>query len=233
MFTYPITSASLVSDLQGSLLAYWKLDEVGTVDRLDSHTGGYTLSRTGGGTLANRAGILGQAPDFRGVSDNGLFNASTNFRMAGQSFSISCWAYCDTANDSPITGRSTSASPGSMEWNISRIAGSVKMVFGSAVHSVTGGTMNNTTWYHIVFTYSYTTGNTQLILNDGSPATSTHGAGVVTGSPEAELWIGGKNGIEASMNGAVDEYGIWTRVLNSAEITALYNGGTGITYADF
>ncbi len=38
------------------------------------------------------------------------------------------------------------------------------------------------------------------------------------------------SGIQDYFNGTIDEIGIWNRSLSQAEITQLYNGGTGITY---
>ncbi len=32
------------------------------------------------------------------------------------------------------------------------------------------------------------------------------------------------------LNGALDEIGLWTRVLTSTEVTQLYNGGAGLAY---
>jgi len=45
----------------------------------------------------------------------------------------------------------------------------------------------------------------------------------------------GKLGTNAygDFDGAVDEVGIWNVILTAPQRTALYNGGTGITYGNF
>jgi hypothetical protein len=101
---------------------------------------------------------------------------------------------------------------------------------GSGFDFASSGTpsVNDGNWHYIVFTKTGTTG---LLYIDGvlnvSPtaAKNVSYAGGMVGS------VGyNRRDVSQFYGGALDEMGIWTRVLSPTEITELYNGGAGLTY---
>jgi hypothetical protein len=87
------------------------------------------------------------------------------------------------------------------------------------------------TWHHIAAVFNMSTGQIQLKIDDGAVGSDTKTfAGPIFGSAanmsslltyiDSALWG----------NCAVEEVGIWDRALSDAEITYLFNAGSGRTY---
>jgi len=96
------------------------------------------------------------------------------------------------------------------------------------------------TWYHIVVKWSLSQAvdtsyiatvyvNNVLVASDGGTAETT----IVT--PTSVMYIGSDYAGNYPLEGILDDFAIWDRVLTTTEITDLYNSGTGkvaSTYAD-
>jgi len=90
--------------------------------------------------------------------------------------------------------------------------------------------MDSNTWYHVVITYNGST--YQAYINGTKTAekiqeTTSFVGWICMGGACADGGLWGGSGA----NDYMDEIGIWNRSLSTAEITDLYNGGTGITYS--
>lgn len=89
-------------------------------------------------------------------------------------------------------------------------------------------------WRHIVFTFTYGTGSSATMWIDGAIATDfgwALGSGnVAVQTNVEELTFGG--GISGPWFGAINEFCIWTNILNEGEIQRLYHSRTklGPTY---
>jgi hypothetical protein len=89
--------------------------------------------------------------------------------------------------------------------------------------------MDDLTWYHFVAMrnatgwYAYVNGAIQV--NDA-------GANPICGLQTGNIWLNSNpSGVTTkATNFLIDEWAIWSRGLTETEITALYNGGAGITY---
>jgi hypothetical protein len=88
------------------------------------------------------------------------------------------------------------------------------------------------TWYHLVADYRASDNRIRLIVNDGTPVTTTGSSAATVGSTEFQLGARKFLGFEDPIaNGSrIDEVGIWKRLLTSGEISDLYNGGSGLSY---
>jgi hypothetical protein len=108
--------------------------------------------------------------------------------------------------------------------------------------SVTDGTTTNgcsqpstittNTWYHIVAYHDPVGNEIGLIINDGTPDTTSHSAGMdsdLSGST-AKLNVGRDADSSMHMEGQIDELAIFDDVLTGDEIEWLYNSGDGQTY---
>jgi len=103
-----------------------------------------------------------------------------------------------------------------------------------ATHKISGGTkqaslsFSNTTGFHMVTMSKDSSGNLNLYIDAGTPGSNTGAgstmAGVVTFN------IGRSSQPFGYFNGKIDELGIWNRVLNSSEISELYNNDVGCQY---
>lgn len=79
-------------------------------------------------------------------------------------------------------------------------------------------------WHFVAVTYDASTGTLSLSVDDGTPDTAVtpsvaEGTGVCI--------FGGRNA-SPFLNGAMDTVTFWDTTLSAAEITAQYNGGTGV-----
>lgn len=89
-------------------------------------------------------------------------------------------------------------------------------------------TLTTGDWYYLVVTYDQTANKVNFYINGsldsgGELSYST----TFAGSQDTRIGLG--DGTQ-TLDGIVDEVGIWNRVLTVAEVTQLYNGGNGTTY---
>ena len=99
------------------------------------------------------------------------------------------------------------------------------------VGSLAGG-VDETTWHHLVVTKTGGTNN-YIVYQNGSPA-FTKNIGTTSGVIDTLPILGRSNDPSAGtpnyFDGRMDLTGVWNRVLIQAEVTALYNGGSGLPY---
>lgn len=83
-----------------------------------------------------------------------------------------------------------------------------------------------TDWNHVVITYPGTTTWDMKFYINGVELTNTHfGVNSTLSTTTETQYIG--VGYNPGLNGLIDEVGIWSRELSAAEVTSLYNSGTG------
>jgi len=86
--------------------------------------------------------------------------------------------------------------------------------------------MSINTWHHVVGTYDGTT--MKIYVDNDLKNSGTSFSGNVA---DSILYIGWDRGVAGRfLTGKIDEVGIWSRALNSTEITELYNSGDGFAY---
>jgi hypothetical protein len=102
---------------------------------------------------------------------------------------------------------------------------------GTSIYSVkctTFGTISNDTWYFVVGWF--VPGTVGVSVN--AVSTTATGPSIIRGSDSKDLYIGGRLATY-NWDGLIDEAFIYKgRLLTSAEITWLYNTGTGRTFDD-
>jgi hypothetical protein len=161
------------------------------------------------------------------------------------SFSVAFWFLLDTASGTPTlvcySGAVSLAASG-LAWCVDYDVGNTQMRLrtsdGSSFYECnsTFGAISLATWYFCFAYYDSVAGETGISINDGTVDT----LGSVPSINQSLDSVGNflltayalHNFSGYNADGGIDELGFWNRVLNSAEVTALYNGGSGITYTD-
>jgi len=188
------------------------------------------------GTLINGAtyatGKINEAFSFDGVNDYlSLPVASINLL---NTYSISLWVKSSNigANGSPISNLTGAPYYG---YVITLYAGAVYFdVYNnsSAYRANTANILSNNIWYHIVVVFQ--AGSPSLIYVNGSSSSITSNNTINptyqgTEKPSIGIQLLGA-ALSNPFLGLVDTTTIWTRVLTPAEVTELYNLGTGKQY---
>lgn len=217
--------------LTTNLVAYWKLDE-SSGSRSDSGPSGYTL--TGVGTVGSASGKINNGANFTG-STQGLQRANpTNLHFTSD-FSISFWINLNTqvgTNAYYILGGTDDVTrtyyfgyrdnAGTKELGLFISDGTNSSVWVTQ-------TLNTATWYHLVLVYSASAGSMQWYVNNVALTLKT-GLRTSINSSTQTYTLGNANGLAQALIGVIDEYGAWSRTLNSTEVSQLYNSGNGLTY---
>ena len=229
----PLPRRPAGSSLRRDLISYWKLDEssagAGAVSRADSF-GSNPLTDVN--TTPSASGKLNNAASFDSANSEQLTATSNASLQTGLiDFSISVWVnFASFATTNPIVGKLTGiAGTGAMEYSLSCPAsGTIRFRTGNGTVFTTldvSMTTSASTWYHLLAWVDATAGTMNLKVNNGTTSSIAVSAIQTSG---ALFRIGGAS--NSLMNGLVDEVGFWKRVLTAAEITQLYNGGSGYAF---
>lgn len=223
-----------ISSLETDLEAFWKLEEASGATRLDETANSYDLSDTG--TVVQQAGKLGNAASFDTgnrylqVASTGTFNfgANADFMIAG-------WIYLDDKASS-YTFWSKDESTADRGWHVRYSSGPDRFTFaysddGSTLnteHADILGSPSASTWYFIVAYHDGVNDEVGISVNGGAFDTASHSLGI--NQSLQEFTVGGHWSSTTLINrakGDTDAVGIWSRILTTAELSTLYNGGNG------
>lgn len=207
------------------LKAYWKIDEnTGTL--LADSVNGFNMTTTGSPVWT--PGKLGSALNFTGNSQWGQVTTNTTELegSGGNTLSISAWVYPTAYSNYPtIMGRTDGVSSHNYLYALGATSGKPALFTPGEGWTTATTALNLNAWNFIVV--SCNAGTCTYYLNGNSD-----------GSTSGESWTPGQNymnrlsfyGDNAGWEGTLDEIGLWNRSLNSTEVTAMYNGGVGMTY---
>lgn len=241
---YAATDIKNDAGLSTNLVSFWELEEASGT-RVDSHTSGNDLTDIN--TVGTAAGIQGQAADFESTNTEYLEiidTAQTGLSISGD-LTIAGWIKLESlpgtgaemwiANkyfgSAPRSGYGFSVSNRSGNYHLNFRAATAGAGF-STVDSTTNG-ITTATWYHVAAALDVSADTVDFYVNGSSWGTdslsSTLGGSVNTGANTFR--VGGQPGTTAeTIDGIIDDLGIWSRKLSSSEISELYNSGTGIPY---
>ena len=234
------------SSLKTGLQACWELDEASGTTSYDSH-GSNDGSITG--CTVNQAGKINKAYEFNGTSSSGgyvNYPTPSTLGIASGDFSVSLWFFIDAEprttaelfnnrfgtlviNDFIYEYRWYS-STNKLQILLIKYPSNVLINFYSSALALD-------TWYHAVVTFNRTTRTMSLYVNssaDGSGAHSSSYDGftfkdnsVTIGAIKDNSTLGGYT------DGLMDQVAVWTRVLTTDDISALYNSGSGLAYSSW
>lgn len=228
-----IGSESSSNPLAIGWAAYWRLDEA-SGPRYDS-AGGNTL--TDNNTVTQAAGAkIGNAAQFTAANSESLSIAdNADLSMGDIDFTICAWVYLDTKSAVRDLVTKWGAS-GQFEYLLVYDSVSDRYSFfvsnnGTATPEARANTFGSpaTGAWHFIVAYHDSVGNVIGIkVNDGAANTTAHTTGVFNST--SAFHLGGRAGTPSYHNGRMDEIGVVRRLLTGAEMTELYNAGSGKTY---
>lgn len=215
--------------LQTSVTAMWEFE---TTSWTDSSGNGNTLTPSvSPPTLV--AGVVGNAANFVLASSQKLSIASNSgISVGGGTYSIQCWvkalvttgAWC-AKDDGGFANR---------EWAFfDAFSGGHFYAFaffqsnGTEIDIISSVAVDTTAFHQLVATWDGTT--VRFYVDAGTPATATPSASV---SSTSQVFIGDGGNGEGFATAAVDQVVIAkNRVWTGANVTTLFNGGSGLSWA--
>jgi len=180
------------------------------------------------------------ALDFDGTNDYVAADGVTSNldSSTGLPFTVSAWAYPDTA----VSGTTACCSKREAIFAFNNSGANLNILFfaqdGSTqkfYHHGTGGnnytgssnTFESGQWHHIVMVVD-SSGNGKLYINGGHEATWSNGSNSsVNRFSIGQEWDSATKASDF-FDGKIDEVAIWNVALSAADVTALYNSGNGL-----
>jgi len=229
------------ASLTTSLVSYWDLEEASGT-RYDLH-GSNDLDDNN--TVTGAVGKVGNASDFDFALSEYLSKADNASLSITGDISISCWVKLTTLPST--SGRmglvTKSLSTGNQRGYALVLESNDKLRFyayengattehyisESDAAAVVSGDLGN--WLHISATLDVSTQTGVLYVDGSSIAQTPLTNGTLTSIHDstAAFHVGSYNGA-SYVDAAMDEVGIWTKVLTSTEVSDLYNSGSGLPY---
>lgn len=214
--------------LTDQLVSYWRLNE-SSGNAVDS-VGSNTLVNTGTATYS--AGKINNGANFTATTMYLGKANPTGLPSGTAAFSMACWVnftnfstarYFFGFGGAGAGTRVTIRCDSSTAWFIDDNG------VGTAFPAVSA--MSTGTWYHVVYTYPGSGNIYTAYLNGTSIGTANNTRAPNLGTTVVSLGSNKNTSAAENLVGSIDEVGIWSRALTGAEVTSLYNGGTGISYS--
>ncbi len=236
-----------VITLLDNISAYWKLDEA-SGNATDSSGGGFTLTNTN--TVAYGAAVINNGADFGSANTTKSLNTTSTplpltTMTSNNPCSVSLWVNITTKpainTDACVWSANLKSASNFYGFRLYYHGGGASAE-GWAINiadnagagtTYTSSTVSTGAWHHIVVTFDGTVSHTNTVYVDKvSVGTAVHtwGSGQF-GTPTKQFQLGlADDSNNSPFSGKVDECSIYTRVLTSDEINALYKYGIGLQY---
>jgi Concanavalin A-like lectin/glucanases superfamily len=209
------------SGLNAGLVSFWKL-----ADLTDS-IGSNALTNNNSATFV--AGKIGNCGNFVRASSQ-YFSVASNasLQVGSTDFSVSAWFNAaDFTSNQEIINRLDATlngdydlyidSSGILHWRVWLSTG--------AQFTISTAALSTATWYHAVATYTRATKTGALYLSNAAPLTASAPSNPANTAIELDI---GRYGGGTYFNGKIDAVGFWSRALQAADVSLLYNSGNGI-----
>jgi hypothetical protein len=232
------------TNLLSGLIAYWKLEEASGT-RYDSH-GSYDLTENVG--IDSGVGVKGDCAVSNSTYDDGrsLTISPSPYDSVGSSWSLSFWI---AANGGDAPQMFPNAWGNCCLFTIPTIDGD-QILRGQIWKDGQAGGNDGTDisksgiytggFVHIAITHHlptktirvYYDGVEEHVITYTTSLNSVSGTGNNDENTVLSMFGGDILGTNYAGPGKLDEVGIWGRAITAAEVSALYNGGSGITYEE-
>lgn len=215
--------AIALTDLQG----WWDFSD-GSGSTVTDQTG------SNNGTSANSPTWVSDGPsnipnglDFVAASSQ-FVDFNVNFNDSSGSASV--WFRPDDVTTSSIVFGDGNGGGGG-DFDIAIISSEVRTItrFNSSGDEIITSSISNDTLYHVVYTWSDP--NLSLYVNNGSALTNNTGTGGITGGTDQLHAATRTSETALFFDGTIYQCILFNKVLNSSEVSTLYNSGSGISYS--
>jgi hypothetical protein len=215
MIINPYTSA-LPNPLTTGLVSYWKFDTNANDSVGPNHA-------TNSGAVLT-TGKINNCYEFDGTDSAVLAEPSA----AGTNLTVGTFNFWLKTADAGSGYRGVVLKPDA--YGIFLINNNVGMFdWGAAAERNSGVDVSDDTWHMITLLFESGVANETKIYIDGSLVLTT----TITVNTQLDGIVFGAGNNPASVqyySGLIDEVGLWNRKITGAEITELYNSGSGIQY---
>jgi hypothetical protein len=216
---------------------YYHLNEksgVNVRDSSDNSRDGITVNMEDGDWIS---GKLNNALDFDGIDESVNCGNIASFERT-QKFSVEFWIKTNTTSASHIISRRSTVG-GTQGWAVQTTTDGT-LAFGLVSDSIGGSVLsvrntapiNNNTWNHIVITYDgRSVGNGVGFYINGVKDTNDIRTDALISTIITNLAncsIASRNNADSFFNGTLDEIIIYDMNISQSDVTARYNGGSGI-----
>jgi hypothetical protein len=221
------------SGLLTGIVASYRLDELSGV-RKDSSGNDRDLADNN--TVGAILGKVDHAANFVRANSESLSLPRANIgglSPGSSDFTISVWIqfkFADFGSDQFLAGIWKSSGVAQREWLLFTNSSKKVLFFtsanGSNESSIETSVLSSDVWYHILVTHD-NTGGTRTIYLNGTSVDSDSSVTVYEGTRTGDFQLGNTQDSTDFMNGYMDEFNFWGRVLTASEIAGLYNDGRG------
>lgn len=220
------------STLKTGLVSFWEFETTSWTDAVV----GSGNDLTGFNSPTSNTGKVGNAVYLTAASTMYLNHADTAALEGGQDFSIACWVYLTTSQGNMICSKYGIFN---QEYQLQSYFTGSGFVYrfivtntgpaDDVVDATTYGTPATTTWTFLAATYNLASKTLAISVNAG--AQDTYVAAVAGRAGNSAFEVGSNQQGAHNWDGRIDQLGFWSKTLTTAEITQLYNGGSGLAYA--
>jgi hypothetical protein len=223
--------------LTDNLISFWELEEASGT-RVDAVTAtGNDL--TDHNTVGSTTGKVGNAAVFVEADQHYLSHVDNASLSTGDiDFSFSAWIYLtDLSPTEPFLDVVCKSNGTTYEYELAWTKATNRVSFyvegpsfvNATVIASNFGNLSAATWYHVVAWHDSVNDIIGIRINDSQTNTVSYSSG--SKDTSYTFCMSSTNGGFAFWNGRIDQVGFWKKVLSAGEITQLYNGGAGLSYA--
>lgn len=191
--------------------------------------------------VTNPAGKVGSAANFVAASSQFLLRASeANLQTGDIDYTLAVWANMATITGDMCLVSKDNNTANTREYNLSwnptigfyfrMYKAPADAMAGNAQTGIVG--FSALTWYLVIAWHDSVANTINIQVND-SAIISNATTGAQQAASNAQFQIGARQYATSRIfwNGVLDQVIFWKRILTSTERAALYNAGSGVTYA--
>ena len=224
-----MADVSTHSTLPTSLTSYWELEEASGT-RVDS-AGSNDLTDVN--TVTSTTGKQGTAASFD--KSNTEYLTRSNQIIGTGNFSVAGWfKTVDRTVGQMIFGQGligSGTSIISVYIESSNINFRLRNSSGGNIKSVAVSIPSDDVFYFVAATFTESSGRMAISIDGGTETTDTFAGGTITDGNRHRIGADAFNATQL-LDGAVDELGVWAKLLSASEISDLYASGDGLPYLE-
>lgn len=228
------------SSLQTGLAAYYKFEDPEGTTQYDAKLIGTNRNLSDMGFAAKANGKIGKAFYTTVLTQNVYCADNADLSVGDIQFTFVVWVNIESKGTGQQAVFSKYNTTGNnreyrLYWDntTNRFVFAVSSTGTGQSGSVTANTLgelSTNTWYMIRCGHDSVANQIFIGGNDGAADTSAITTGVYNGAADFQVGVFVSS---SAWKGAIDELGLWKRLLTAQELTDLYNSGNGITCCPF